>query len=53
MNSFNFETLNSGKNSALYTSFIKFDFATATVKDLLNMALFEEHLNNTVIEKVG
>ena len=50
---FNIETLNSGENPSLYTSFIKFDFAVATSKCLLNMAVLKECLNKMDIEKVG
>ena len=53
MISFNIETLNSGKNLALQTLFIKFDVAIATFKNMLNMAILEECLNKTDIEKVG
>ena len=53
MISFNIETLNSGKNPPLKTSFIKYGIAIATFKNLLNMAVLEEHLNETDIEKVG
>ena len=49
---FNIETLNYGENPPLYTSFIKFYVATATFKNLLNMAVLEECLNKTDIEKV-
>ena len=50
--SFNIETLNSGENPSLLTSFIKPDVAIATFKNLLNMAVLEEHLNKANIEKV-
>ena len=50
---FNIETLNSGENPSLHTSFIKFDFAVATSKHLLNMAVLKECLNKMDIEKVG
>ena len=53
MISFNIETLNSGENSPLKTLFITFDVAIATFKNLLNMAVLEERLNKTEIEKVG
>ena len=53
MTSFNIETLNSGKNLALQTLFIKFDVAIATFKNMLNMAILEERLNKMDIEKVG
>ena len=52
MISFNIETLNSGENLPLQTSFTKFDVAIATFKNLLNMAVLEEHLNKTDREKV-
>ena len=42
-----------GENLPLLTSFIKFDVATATFKNLLNMAVLEECLNKTGIEKLG
>ena len=51
MNSFNIEMLNSGENPPLLT-FIKPDVAIATFKNLLNMAVLEERLNKTNIEKV-
>ena len=51
--SFNIETLNSGKNSSLQTSFVRFDVPIATFKNLLNMAVSEERLNKTDIGKVG
>ena len=53
MISFNIEMLNSGKNPPLQTSFIKFDAAISTFKNLLNMAVLEEPLNNMDIENVG
>ena len=53
MISFNIETLNSGKNPPLLTSFIKSDVPIATFKNLLNMAVLEECLNKTDKEKVG
>ena len=53
MISFNIETLNSGENPPLQTSFIKSDVAIATFKTLLNTTVLEECLNKTVIEKVG
>ena len=37
----------------LYTLFITFNVAIATFKNLLNMAILEERLNKTDIEKVG
>ena len=39
--SFNIETLNSGANPPLQTSFIKFDAAIATFKNLLKMAVLK------------
>ena len=53
MISFKIETLNSGENLPLQTSFLKFDVDIATFKNLLNMAILEERLNKTDIEKVG
>ena len=53
MISFNIEMLNSGENPPLQTSFIKYDVAIATFKNLLNMAVLEEHLKKMDIEKVG
>ena len=53
MVSFNIEALNSGANPPLQTSFIKFDVAIATLKNLLQMAILKERLNNTDMEKVG
>ena len=53
MISFNIETLNSSENLPLYTSFIKFDVAITTFKNLLKMVVLEERLNKTDIEKVG
>ena len=41
MISFNIETPNSGENPLLKSSFIKFDVAIATFKNLLNMAVLE------------
>ena len=49
--SFNIETLNSSVNLPKWTSFIKFDAATATFKNLLKMAVLKEHLNETVMER--
>ena len=37
----------------LYTLFITFNVAIATFKNLLNMAVLEERLNKTDIEKIG
>ena len=53
MVSFNIETLNSGPNPALQTSFIKIDVPIATFKNLLKMAVLKEPLNKTGIKKVG
>ena len=53
MISFNIDTLNSDENPPLLTSFIKFDVAIATFKNLLIMEVLEERLNKTDIEKVG
>ena len=53
MISFNIEMLNSGENPPLKTSFIKFDIAIATFKNLFNMVVLEERLNKMDIEKVG
>ena len=53
MVSFNIETLNSGTNLPLQTSFIKFDVAIATFKNLLKMAVLKERLNKKDMEKVG
>ena len=50
---FNIETITSGQNSPLQTPLIKFDIAIATFKNLLNMAVLEERLNKTNVEKVG
>ena len=50
---FNIETLNSGANLPLQTSFIQFDVAIATFKNLLKMAVLKKRLNKTDIEKVG
>ena len=52
MVSFNIETLNSGAYPPLYNSFIKFDVAKATYKNLLKMAVLKEGLNETDMEKV-
>ena len=52
MISFDIETLNSGKSPPLKTSFIKFDVAIATFKILLNIAVLEERLHKTDIEKI-
>ena len=53
MVSFNIETLKSGTNLPLQTSFIKFDVAIATLKNLLKMAVLKERLNKKDMEKVG
>ena len=53
MISINMETLNYGEKLLLQTSFIKFDVAIPTFKNLLNIAVLEEHLNKTYMEKVG
>ena len=51
--SYSNETLNSGENAPLQTSFLKIDVAIAAFKNLLNMAVLEECLNKTDIEKIG
>ena len=48
MVSSNTEMLNSVKR----TSFIKFDIAVTTFRNLFKMTVLEERLNNTDIEKV-
>ena len=53
MVSFNIETLNSGANPRLWTLFIKFDVAIVTFKNLLKMAVLNERLNETDMEKVS
>ena len=53
MVSFNIETLNSGANPPLLTSFTKFDVAITTFENLLKMAVLKERLNKTDMEKVG
>ena len=53
MISFNIETLNSGANLAFYMSFIKFDVAIATFKNLLNMVVLKEHPNKKDMAKVA
>ena len=53
MVSFNIETLNSGANPPLYTSFIKFNIAIATFQNLLKMTVLKKRLNETDMEKVG
>ena len=53
MVSFNTETLNSGANPPLWTSFIKFNVAVASFKNLLKMAVLKERLNKTEIKKIG
>ena len=47
------ETLNSGKNPPLETSFINFDVVIATFKILLKMEVLEVRLNKTDVEKLG
>ena len=47
MVSFNIETLKSGANPPLQTSFIKFDVAIATFKNLVKIAVLKERLNKT------
>ena len=37
----------------LYDTFIKFNFATATFKNLLNVAVLKERLNKTDMKKIG
>ena len=53
MVSFNIETLNSGANPPLKNSFIKFDVAIATLENLLKMAVLNNRLNKTDMEKAG
>ena len=53
MVSFNIETLNTGANPTLQTSFIKSDVAIAKFKNLLKTAVLKERLNKTDMEKVG
>ena len=53
MVSFNIEALNSGTNLPLQNSFIKFEVATATFKNLLKMAVFKESPKMMDMEKVG
>ena len=53
MVSFNTETLNSGANPPLLTSFKKFDVARATFKNLIRMTVLKERLKKTDMEKVG
>ena len=53
MISVNIETLNSGENLQLQTSFIKFDVTIATFKNLLNIDVLEECLNGADVERVG
>ena len=52
MVSFNIETLNSGANPLLHTSFIKFDVAIATFKTVLKMAVVKYCLNKMEMEKL-
>ena len=47
------ETFNSGSNLPLYSSFIKFDVAITTFKNLLMIAVLKERLNKTEVEKIG
>ena len=53
MVSFNIETLNSVANPPLKNSFIKFDVAIATLENLLKMAVLNNRLNKTDMEKAG
>ena len=53
MDSFNIETLNSGANPPLQNSFIKFNVAIANCENLLKMAVLNNRLNKTDMEKVG
>ena len=53
MISFKIETIASGKNLSLQTSFITFDVTIANFKNLLDMAVLEERLYKTGIEKVS
>ena len=53
MVSFNIETLNSGANSPLQNSFIKFDVAIATLENLLKITVLNKRLSKTDMEKVG
>ena len=45
--------VNSGANPPLESSFIKFDSAIYTFKNLLTMAVLKERLNKTDMENVG
>ena len=51
--SFNIEPLNYGGNPPLWTLFIKFDVAIATLKSLRKVTVLEEYLSKTDIEKAG
>ena len=53
MISFNIEMPNSAKNSPLKTSFKKCGVAIDTFRNLLNMAVLEEHPNKTDIKTKG
>ena len=53
MISFKIETIASGKNLSLQTSFITFDVTIANFKNLLDMAVLEERLYKTGMEKVS
>ena len=53
MVSFNIETLNSGANSPLQSSFIKFDVAIATLDNMLKKTVLNKRVNKTDMEKVG
>ena len=44
---FSIEILNSDANTQFQKSFIKFDVAVATFKNLLKMAVLKERLNKT------
>ena len=50
---FNIEALNSDTNPPLKASFIIFDFAIATFKNLLKMTVIKRRLSKTDMEKVG
>ena len=53
MVSISIETPNFGANPPLKTSTIKFDVAIAIFKNLLKMAVLQDLLNKTDMEKVG
>ena len=53
MVSFKNDTLNSGRNLTVYISFIKFDVAIVTFKNLVKMAVLKGRLNKTNMEKVN